>query len=537
MSLRPQPAITVVLLVVASAVLVAHSLLFDFITDDAFISFVYARNLVRHGELVFNLGERVEGYTNFLWTMLIALGLHLGVPAEISCRVLGVLFGGLTLWACAAASRQLRDPNGPYAPDDALPALLLCGMPGYACWSSGGLETQLFTMLCSLGAFTYLREQDHNRSPLASATLFGLAALTRPEGYLFFGLTVLHRAGGRVLGATRGGGWRALLPSRAEWRWGALFLLLTVPHLAFRRWYYGDWVPNTFYIKSSSIGGAWQQGGYYLLLFCREQKVWLLPPLATGGLLVAGPRRRQLAAALGYMTLLSVVFLIYVAAVGGDFMGLHRFVLPIVPGWAVLGAVGLLRVLRAAVRPLWARGLVLIALLVLYGVNTWQVDRRALSFVGADHGIDTPAYLRHFAADRAAIGRWLGQHAQPDDYQVVGGAGAQVYYAGIRALDSFGLCDAYVARHVPPTSVRPGHQKFAPLSYVLSRKPTIITYNVYRIGDEPYRPSPEEARMWREHGFHFVSVQIPGLSRPWYSFLKRVDRRLGPLPPADEMDP
>jgi hypothetical protein len=85
--------------------------------------------------------------------------------------------------------------------------------------------------------------------------------------------------------------------------------------------------------------------------------------------------------------------------------------------------------------------------------------------------------------------------------------------------------------------VRPGHQKFAPLSYVLSRKPTILTYNVYRIESAPYRPSPEEARMWRGHGFHYVSVQIPGLSRPWYSFLKRVDRRLGPLPPADEQGP
>jgi hypothetical protein len=60
----------------ATAVLVPHALLFDFVSDDAYISFRYARNLAEHGQLVFNLGERVEGYTNFLWTVLL--------PAESS---------------------------------------------------------------------------------------------------------------------------------------------------------------------------------------------------------------------------------------------------------------------------------------------------------------------------------------------------------------------------------------------------------------------------------------------------------------------
>ena len=51
---------------------IIHALFFNFLNDDAFISFRYADNLVRNGELVFNPGERVEGYTNFLWTMMMA---------------------------------------------------------------------------------------------------------------------------------------------------------------------------------------------------------------------------------------------------------------------------------------------------------------------------------------------------------------------------------------------------------------------------------------------------------------------------------
>ena len=39
-----------------------------FLTDDAFISFRYVRNLLEGHGLVFNPGERGEGYSNFLWT-------------------------------------------------------------------------------------------------------------------------------------------------------------------------------------------------------------------------------------------------------------------------------------------------------------------------------------------------------------------------------------------------------------------------------------------------------------------------------------
>src|SRR5438552_14268375 len=73
----------------AAPLLVAHLLVFNFVTDDAYISFVYARNFARHGQLVFNLGERVEGYTNFLWTVLLGMLLRLGIPAAWSSRILG----------------------------------------------------------------------------------------------------------------------------------------------------------------------------------------------------------------------------------------------------------------------------------------------------------------------------------------------------------------------------------------------------------------------------------------------------------------
>ncbi len=522
-------------LVLAAILLIWHSLFFNFVTDDAFISFVYAKNLVSHGALVFNIGERVEGYTNFLWTLIIAAGLGAKIPAELSSRVLGTLCAVLTMFYLAWLMRRLRD--GEESLWDTASAWILAGIPGYACWSSGGLETQLFALLCTLSLGQYIlatvdEGAGHRPRLWGIGVTLGLAALTRPEGYLLFALLGLHR----LVGKLRRG---ELLPSKEEFHLLLMFLLLTVPHMAWRRWYYGYFVPNTFFIKSSGGKGTWEQGGYYLKAVARDLKLPILPLFYLGGFLrpwtdADSPRLRDSYRAIGQVLLVWVVpFCLYVASVGGDFMGLYRFIMPTVPLLVLGGVLGLVRLLAG--QKIAVSATVLTVFFGLHAVNSYFIDRHALTFIGADRGIDTPGYLRHYTADRAAIGKWLGQHAKPDDYQVVGGAGAQVYYAGIRALDSFGLSDEYVAHKVAAVSNRPGHQKFAPLDYVLSRKPTILTYNVYRIAAQPYRPSQQEAAEWRARGFHYVSVQIPGLSQPWYSFLKRIDRALGPLPPETDI--
>src|SRR5262245_28040122 len=177
------------LLAAAAVALVAHSLVFNFVTDDAFISFVYSRNLAEHGQLVFNVGEKpVEGYTNFLWTVLLGGLLKLGFLPEVMSRVLGTGFGIATFFVLAGLSRRVRGsgeasgasrgasreavPSGmpasiDWAVWDALPALILAGVPGYACWSSGGLETQMFTFLVTLGAAWHLEEVLDGAEPRA----------------------------------------------------------------------------------------------------------------------------------------------------------------------------------------------------------------------------------------------------------------------------------------------------------------------------------------------------------------------------------
>src|SRR5215208_1233784 len=61
---------------------------YPFVIDDAFISFRYAANLAHGHGLVFNPGERVEGYTDFLWTVLIAAFMKVGIdPGQVALLI------------------------------------------------------------------------------------------------------------------------------------------------------------------------------------------------------------------------------------------------------------------------------------------------------------------------------------------------------------------------------------------------------------------------------------------------------------------
>src|SRR5436189_992982 len=69
--------------------------------DDAFISFRYAQNLAEGNGLVFNPGERVEGYTNFLWVLLLAAGDVLGAAPDVAAHGWSLL-ATVGLWALVA---------------------------------------------------------------------------------------------------------------------------------------------------------------------------------------------------------------------------------------------------------------------------------------------------------------------------------------------------------------------------------------------------------------------------------------------------
>jgi hypothetical protein len=505
-------------LIVATAVLLPHAHLFDFVTDDAYISFRYARNLALSGELVFNLGERVEGYTNFLWTVVLALGIKVGFGPVALSRFLGVALGIGTLAVVVRMSLRLAGEQR--SRWHLVAPLLLASMGAYACWCSGGLETQLFTFLATLGFDLLLAEVILGKG-CASAAAFAFAAMTRPEGVMFFALAALFR----LLTNLRRE--RRLLPRRFEWVWLALFLALFAPYFAWRWRYYGWLFPNTFYVKSSGASGTWKLGAYYLRRFCEDYGVHFLILLAVFGRAAHDDDRRRDVRLLAALVWLA--FAAYVVKVGGDFMGLYRFILPVIPLGAVVLAESVRRI-YALLCPRfggWVSGLALAAVGAGFALGSAHTSRVALTFVGADNGIDMPVYLKTYAEERIPVGQWLGLHKHPGDLMTVGGAGVIPYYSEIPAYDIFGLVDATIAHDPRMTaSNRPGHQKWGSDEYMLSRKPTLITHRYCLGGSCPVDNG------WTPPGYEWVraTTSLPGQKPSYYSFLKRRDRAFGPFP-------
>jgi hypothetical protein len=489
-----------------------HAQVFDFVNDDAYISFRYADNLVRHGELVYNPGERVEGYTNFLWTMTMAAVLGLGGDPVVYSRLLGVAFG---LGGLVVIARFIARWRGEARLVDGIGPLWLAAAPAYACWSSGGLETQQFTFFATLGWTSYLLESrvpggadaaagESGQVPRfpASGLWFALSALARPEGMLFFGLTGLHRLGALVR--------RRRWPGRSDWLWGAAFCVVFVPYYAWRWSYYGWPFPNTYYVKVGSAS-PWGPGLAYFWTWIRDHHLYLWPVLA-----LAARRHR------GFWWLFGLLvggLSLHVVRVGGDFMALHRFLVPLMPMLAVVlvfAVEAITSAIRARGLPRAVPALAGLLLLVGLGVRTAQVDRWALE-PGSEGGVDRIGWLRMFEGQCRAIGLWLRDNAPPDASLATTAAGIIPYYSRLYTLDILGLNDEYIAHEVPARGNRPGHTKVAPERYILDKH---IDYLVYH-PTITARPTGQGPGGMASKGYVWRSVQVPGLDPPYWSFWER----------------
>ncbi|HEV8268789.1 MAG TPA: hypothetical protein VGR00_11160, partial [Thermoanaerobaculia bacterium] len=176
---------TIVLLAVAAAALVlANAWRYaPYVQDDSYISLRYARNLVEGHGLVFNPGERVEGYTNLLYVLFSAVFIRLGLDPILGLKVLGVAAALATLVLVGRLERRVEGGARFSLP---LSVLLLAPLEAFVYWTFCPLETALYALLLLTGVLALLAR----RRPLA-VVLFFLLSLTRPEGPFPFAVATL----------------------------------------------------------------------------------------------------------------------------------------------------------------------------------------------------------------------------------------------------------------------------------------------------------------------------------------------------------
>jgi arabinofuranosyltransferase len=424
--------------------------IWGYTVDDAYIVFRYARNLVEGNGAVFNIGERVEGFSSPLWLAVatIAEGLHL--PVEQVCKALSLAAVIVMLWYVARCMRSLSLAAR-------LPLLLLAACAPLPVAVVCGLETAVNAVIVLFLLLTAYKGEPRRvdvelggdaaaGTGLSSAALafWGcLALLCRPENGLLVGVHGLY------LWCARPDQRRRLY--MAATIWFAVGALLTLARFA----YYGAVLPNTAVAKVS-MDAAFGGGGQGYCVSWLRQYWWLV--LLGVSAFAARPARRMVLNA----WLLIAAQVAFVFFVGGDWMPQWRFLLPATVLLAVLGCYGLDAMLTPAsraVRTVPASACV-VGAMVLLATQCWY-------FRGVRWTLDY--YQRQLDLLAAGPVQYIAERAGRDDVVVARDIGVLGYRSRCRILDVVGLTDRHVAR-----SSGYRHRDRIDNDYVFTRNPAYL---------------------------------------------------------------
>lgn len=314
-------------------------LVFSASTDDPFITYRYALNLLRGYGLVFNVGERVEGFSSPLYVLVSAVLLKLlpGVDILFKAKLLGLALAAVAL----AQTRRLGRGTGLTESECVWAQMLIALNVNFALAAVNGMETLLYACLILAAAQAFLEEHQGRAGDRSSLWLFA-ALLARPDAILLFAAALCVRAAGIYQRRLR---WLGLL------RWALMFLVPAVLLLLARVAYYGELLPNTYYAKDVAIQRGLTEGTQFLIRplspigwDLKTFLHWGSLPLKVqqlGGivfwalfLLGAWRLRRQIAGLLLFA--LTGAMAVFVLRCGGDWMPGWRFMVPVLPLVAVL---------------------------------------------------------------------------------------------------------------------------------------------------------------------------------------------------------
>ncbi|MGZ6066494.1 MAG: hypothetical protein ACXWVM_29115 [Polyangiales bacterium] len=436
--------------------------------DDQMISMRYARNLASGQGLVFNPGERVEGYTNPLWTVLLA-GIHLlplhDAHTSLVAKLVALCVVVWVVWLSCELLLEIEPAARPL-----LPVVTLAVAYAYdiTFWAANGYETPLLTALFTFAALRIVRERGR-ASPLTVLAI-GVLPLVRSDAFhlsAMLGLLAIALSE-RPRAAAARVSFAALLP---------------VAHLLWRRSYYGEWLPNTFHLKVSGLQHRVGLGLAYVETFALRYALFLA--VAGVGAYVLRDRFRAwtLAAA--------AAVALYCLSVGGDVFAGSRFFAAVVPVLMVAALSSIARVEAPAARHAAITAFALAAIVT---------------------GVHRPSDLDDASRpyrEGVIAGVALRDHARNDTTVAVVAAGNVPYFSHLRSIDTLGKADRAIAHSsvVHPGII--GHTKFDYEEVLGVRKPEWV------VALYPLRhPEPETCAML---GTYVLALPCSHAFQRWYA--------------------
>lgn len=420
--------ITAPVILIVIILFLALTFKINFLSDDAFISFRYAENFAGGKGLVYNTGEKIEGYTNFLWVIIMSAVSKAGIDLLTAARAISILSAVLIIVLTHYISSSVFGLKGPVS---FLSAYLVAVNPGFVLWTFSGMETLFFSMfvLSGLACVLIYTSNGSRRLLYVSSLMFLVASLTRPEGVLFFAASFLFLL--------------VFNTQTSEKKLAGRFKILLIPTFIFtgiylyyffwRYGYYGQLLPNTFYAKTG-FENQQLKGFYYCFKFVRESMAggfMLIFPLYIIGKVFADVRVR-------FIFFVIITYCAYLVYIGGDNLLVQRFFVPVIALIFTLTALGVARIMAqlsagTMLRILVAFFFILYPLTVLY-------DTRSFPMLGVE------STMLHYENLKKA-GVWLKENSLPEESIAVESAGIIPYFSGLKSYDRLGLNDPHISRH------------------------------------------------------------------------------------------
>lgn len=483
---------------------------FWFVTDDSYISFRYARNFAQGFGLRYNVAPElpVEGYSNLIWVLLCSIVEFFHLDPGFWMLVISFICGCVVLGIVQhiLSKRMQLDPWVVF-----LALAILALFPPFAVWTTGGLETMLFTLLLLL-TFYYLHYGE-TRSDLSKAGFSALLlTLCRPEGVIWALLLISLRLLRQKIER------RSIKSSFLPF---VILLIGLLLHLVWRYSYYQAWVPNTVYAKAGISAESLERGFDYVAEFFLTFPSKLLLCLIALNVL-----RKNFNFLTITCALVSFGTIAWAVMVGGDFMTMGRFFIQALPFECILVAIALQNLRNRYTQPaLIYFSVLILAINLMPAWNIHLVPRSVLKLVHFRH--NTKSYRTEYEQWRSMnsnfelwkhTGTELAKISKPGDSIVLGAIGAVGYFSNLYIYDRFGLINREVSRMpVGNTMHSPGHDSRVPPNYFLRYKPTYLQADYYK-GKRVHKAAENLLSFWRHNklnkGYvpeiHFVSKRSKG---------------------------
>jgi arabinofuranosyltransferase len=423
----------------------------------------------------------VEGFTNPAWVLYMALVHVLPLPpakTSLAIQITSALLLAANLWVVRRIALTLGGGSTPVV-WGAL-ALTATYLPINA-WSLEGMEVGVVVLLTTIALWLAIRTLDDRTFHASVYGVLGASTFVRPDMAVpLAALCAFMSAADRLH-------WRRHLA------WGALTLLAAASiQGVFAKWYYGDVLPNTYYLKVAGVPLLVRlaRGVYVLLQFVWKLNVLVfLLPFA---LALRGDRRTLL---LLWILAVQMAYSVYVGGDAWEFWGgSNRYICIAMPVFFILlaNALWLVAGSFAAAAPSGR-----------FASSRRRGRAEALVFGGAVVGtllvvnsIHGPSALAELLLIRVPLHAGPGDENQTDvetalalrrattaDARIaVMRAGTIPYFAERPSVDLLGKNDRHVARtppHLPDgpsgfADFRPGHVKFDFAYSIGQRQPDVV---------------------------------------------------------------